>query len=176
MILMEYMPASMPDSALHTSVTADVIEMIFDGNMFGIGVGEHAFTSVFRAYASEASSGATQPMSIWLQILCWSGIFGLVAFIVFLVFLLKRSLGFFITSDNREQRAKALALFTGLVASLLLGFTYGIWMDVRVLYLFWTCTGLLMGYIRLGNERDEIRDAVFKDLDEAKDVTVVFYD
>ena len=49
-------------------------------------------------------------------------------------------------------------------------------MDVRVLYLFWTCTGLLMGYIRLGNERDEIRDAVFKDLDEAKDVTVVFYD
>ncbi len=175
-ILMEYMPAGMPDSELHTSVIYDVIRMLSDGNLLGMGAGEHAFVSIFPAYASEASSGATQPMSIWLQILCWSGVFGFVAFIVFLIFLMKRSLGFFITSDKREQRSKALAIYCGIVVSLLLGFVYGIWIDVRVLYLFWTCAGILMGYIRLGNENDEIRNAQFKDLHDAKDVTVVFYD
>ena len=175
-ILMEYTPASMPDSELHASVVGDVINMLADGNWLGIGVGEQRFTSIFSSYASEASSGAIQPMSLWLQVLCWSGVFGLVAFIVFLIFLFKRSLGFFISSDKKEQRGKALALFTGIVASLLLGFVYGIWVDVRILYLFWVCTGLLMGYVRLGNENDEIRNAEFKDSHDEKDVTVVFYD
>jgi len=175
-ILMEYMPAGLPDAELHSSVVRDVVTMIRDGNLFGIGVGEHAFNSIFPIYADEASIGATQPMSLWLQILCWSGIFGLVAFIVFLMFLTKRSLGFLITSDNREQRTKALAAFCGIAVSLLLGFVYGIWVDTRILYLFWTCTGILMGYIRLGNEVDEVRRATYLSSDTEKDVSVQFYD
>ena len=175
-ILMEYMPAGLPDSALHSSVVRDVVAMIADGNLFGMGVGEHAFTAIFPLYASEASIGATQPMSLWLQILCWSGVFGLFAFIVFLMFLARRSLGFLIKSDNREQRTKALATFCGIAVSLLLGFVYGIWVDTRILYLFWTCTGILMGYIRLGNENDEIRRATYLSSEDEKDVSVKFYD
>lgn len=175
-IIMEYMPASMPDAELHSSVVGDSVRMLLDGNMLGIGVGESAFTSVFRPYASEASAGAVQPMSLWLQIVCWSGIFGLVAFGVFVVFLVKRSLGFFISSDNREQRSKALALYCGIIASLMLGFVYGIWIDVRILYLFWACTGLLMGYVRLGNENEEVRRASFMSSSEEKDLSVEFYD
>jgi uncharacterized membrane protein len=150
--------------------------MIRDGNWLGIGVGSHAFTSIFRSYSDEVSATATQPMSIWLQIICWSGIFGLVAFLVFLVFMIKRSLGFFISFNNREQRSKALAIFTGIITSMLLGFVYGIWIDVRILYLFWACAGLLMGYIRLGDENNEKRRAEFKSTDSEKDVTVLFLD
>lgn len=175
-ILMEYMPAGLPDSALHSSVVRDVVAMIADGNLFGMGVGEHAFTAIFPLYASEASIGATQPMSLWLQILCWSGVFGLFAFIVFIMFLARRSLGFLIKSDNREQRTKALAAFCGIAVSLLLGLVYGIWVDTRILYLFWTCTGILMGYIRLGNENDEIRRATYLSSEDEKDVSVKFYD
>ena len=175
-IIMEYMPASMPDAELHTSVVHDSVKMLLDGNMLGIGVGESIFTSVFRPYASETSAGATQPMSLWLQIMCWSGIFGFIAFGVFVIFLVKRSLGFFISSDKREQRSKALALYCGIVASLLLGFAYGIWIDVRILYLFWACTGLLLGYVRLGNENEEVRRASFKNSSDEKDLSVVFYD
>ncbi len=174
-ILMEYMPAGMPDAELHSSVTHDAVRMILDGNIFGIGVGEHAFTSAFAPYASVESAGATQPMSLWLQIVCWSGIFGLVAFVVFLIFLIKRSLGFFISSDSKEQRGNALALYCGIIGSLLLGFVYGIWIDVRVMYFFWAFTGVLMGYIRLGNERDRIRDAEFTSSEDSKDVSVLFY-
>ena len=174
-ILMEYMPAGMPDAELHSSVTRDAVSMLLDGNLLGIGVGEYAFASAFSPYAGVESAGATQPMSLWLQIVCWSGIFGLVAFVIFLIFLIKRSLGFFISSDNREQRANALAIYCGIVVSLLLGFAYGIWIDVRVLYFFWAFTGILMGYIRLGNEKDQIREAGFSDREDSKDVSVLFY-
>ena len=175
-IIMEYMPASMPDAELHSSVIGDSIRMLLDGNMLGIGVGESAFTAVFRPYASEASAGAVQPMSLWLQIMCWSGIFGFIAFGVFVIFLAKRSLGFFISSNSREQRSKALALYCGIMVSLMLGFVYGIWIDVRILYLFWACTGLLLGYVRLGNENEEVRRASFKSSSDEKDLSVVFYD
>lgn len=175
-ILMEYMPASLPDSDLHASVVRDTVEMIKDGNWFGMGVGEGVFVSAFAPYRSDASLGATQPMSIWLQILCWSGIFGLIAFIVFLMFLAKRSFGFLISSDKKGQRSKALALCTGIGVSLLLGCVYSIWVDVRILYLFWASAGILMGYIRLGNENDEIRRAKYKCSEREKDVSVMFYD
>jgi hypothetical protein len=175
-VLMEYMPASMPKSALHPSAVRDTVKMLLDGNLFGIGVGEHAFMSVFPSYASEASLKATQPMSLWLQILCWSGIFGLLAFALFLAFLLKRSLGFFMSSNKKEQRSKALALFCGIIASLLLGCVYGIWTDTRIMYLFWACAGVLMGYVRIGASNDEIRRIEFRDSHDEKDVTVVFYD
>ena len=175
-ILMEYMPASLPDAALYPSVIRDTVAMILDGNWHGIGVGENAFISAFAPYADVVSSGASQPMSLWLQIVCWSGIGGLVAFIVFLLFLMRRSLGFLIASDKKEQRGKALALYSGIITAVLLGFVYGIWVDVRILYLFWACTGILMGYVRLGDEDAEIRRAGYMNSDNEKDVSVVFYD
>ena len=175
-ILMEYMPASLPDAELYPSVIRDTVAMILDGNWHGIGVGENAFISAFAPYADVVSSGASQPMSLWLQIVCWSGICGLVAFIVFLMFLMRRSLGFLIASDKKEQRGKALALYSGIITAVLLGFVYGIWVDVRILYLFWACTGILMGYVRLGDEDAEIRRAGYMNSDNEKDVSVVFYD
>ncbi len=175
-ILMEYMPANMTDSEHHISVISDVINMITDGNLFGIGVGEHAFMSVFPAYAGEASLGVEHPMSFWLQIICWSGIFGFVAFSVFALFMLKTSLGFFIAAERNEIRSKALALFCGIIAVLLLGNVYSIWSDGRAMYLFWVFTGLLMGYIRLGNSEDDIKRAELLNCANAADIKVEFYD
>ncbi len=175
-IVMEFMPANMPSSELHPTVIADVCKMISDGNWTGIGVGEHAFMSVFPAYSNVISSSATQPLSLWLQIICWSGIFGLAAFSVFVLFTLKRSLGYFIASEKNDIRSKALALFCGIITTLLLGCTYGIWIDERVLYVFWSSVGLLMGYIRLGNNDNEMRRASFANSEDANEVEVIFYD
>lgn len=175
-IIFEYMPARIVDSDMHPSVISDVLAMIGDGNHSGIGAGEHAFLSVFPHYASASSVGAKNPMSLWLEILCWSGIFGLVSFIIFVVFLLKRSAGYLIDQRSKALRARALSLFSGLVAAMLLGCVYSIWTDERVLYLFWAFTGLLMGYIRLGQERDELRRTEFENVENEKDVELVFYE
>lgn len=175
-ILMEYMPASIADAEMHPSVMGDVTAMILDGNFGGIGAGDHAFKSLFPAYAGVGSAGAENPMSLWLEILCWSGVFGLVAFFIFVIFLVKRSCGYLIDQSSKELRARALALFSGLIAAMLLGCVYSIWTDERVLYLFWACAGLLMSYIRLGRDREEIRRTQFKDVEDAKDVEIVFYE
>lgn len=175
-VLMEYMPASIHNSAYHRGIGADVIKMLLDGNFLGIGAGEHAFKSVFPAYAGAVSAGAAEPSSLWLEILCWSGIFGFISFFVFLIFLVKRSFGFFVDPYTRELRTKAIALFCGIVGAMLFGCVYSIWSDHRVLYLFWAAVGLLMGYIRLGKNTDEIRRAKFKNENDSKDVELVFYE
>ena len=175
-MIVEYMPASISGSEQHVMVLHDVIKMISDGNFLGIGAGEHAFRAVFPAYACDASLGADGPTSLWLQILCWSGIFGFMSFVIFVIFMLKRCLGFFISSDKSELRNKALALFCGVVVALLLGNVYSIWSDGRVMYLFWVFVGLLMGHIRLGNVGEVIRKTAFMDTSYAADAEIVFYD
>lgn len=175
-MIVEYMPAGISGSEQHISVLQDVLKMIFDGNLLGIGVGEHAFRAVFPAYASDASLGADDPMSFWLQILCWSGIFGFVSFLIFVIFILRRSIGFFISSGKSELRNKSLAIFCGVIAALLLGSVYSVWSDGRVMYLFWVFIALLMGHIRLGNAEENIRKTAFKDTSCAADAEIVFYD
>ncbi len=175
-LLMEYMPAGMTDSNIHLSVTGDVIKMISDGNLFGIGACDSAFGVIFPSYAGEASVGAKDPMSFWLQLLCWSGIFGFISFAVFLIFLFKRSLGFFITCEKGELRSKALGLFCGILAALLIGQVYSMWSDVRIMYLFWAVSGLLAGHIRLGQAKRNDHISSFEHTASAADAEVSFYD
>ncbi len=174
-LLMEYIPASIERSDRSMCVMRDVLTMIADGNLFGIGAGDHAFKVAFSQYAKDASLGAEHPMSFLLQLICWSGIFGLLAFSVFLIFLTKRSLGFFISSKGMELRSKALAIFCGLVAALMLGNVYSIWADIRVMYLFWVFTGLLMGHIRLSDSEEDKKMTEYLNSSTAADVKVVFY-
>lgn len=175
-ILMEYMPASISDSKMHSAVINDVLIMLKDGNYLGIGAGDYAFGIMFPAYAEGASQGAEHPMSLWLQVLCWSGIFGFFAFALFSIFIIKRTLGFIRDPYNKELRSKATALFCGLSAAILLGCVYSIWIDERLLYLFWVCVGLLVSYIRLGKTRELLRRSAFKSTESEKDIEVLFVD
>ncbi len=175
-LLMEYIPANMEKSDISICVARDVLAMIADGNWLGIGAGENAFSIAFSSYSTDASSAAEHPMSFLLQLLCWAGVFGLLAFTVFLVFLVKRSLGFFISAEKKALRSKALAVFCGLVAALMLGNVYSIWEDVRVMYIFWIFTGLLMGHIRLADSEDDKKMTDYLNSSDAADVKVVFYD
>ncbi len=173
-LLMEYMPASISDNGAFTESSKSVINMLLDGNLSGIGAGSHAFNSVYPVYANAASSAVEQPMSIWLEIMCWSGIFGLASFIIFIVFMTKRSLGYFLSTRNRELRSTALALFCGIIGMLLFGSVYSVWSDMRILYLFWAFVGLLMGYIRLGREKEDRRSSYLSALSDAADAELIF--
>ncbi len=175
-LFMEYMPASMTDPDIRISVVGDVIKMISDGNIFGIGAGDGIFAMVFPQYASAASAGATDPMSFWLQLICWSGIFGAIAFLIFAFFLFKRSLGYFVACERDDLRSNALALFSGISTALLIGQIYSIWSDVRIMYLFWAFAGLLMSLIKIGRTREKTRASQFVSTELATDVEVIFYD
>ncbi len=174
-VLMEYMPANVADNGMHNEVAKSVISMLTDGNLMGIGVGEHAFKSVYPIYSTTVSASADHPMSMWLQILCWSGVFGAVSFVIFVGFMVKRSLGYLIDPYKKDLRGAVLALFCGLMGLLIFGLVYSVWTDMRILYLFWVCTGLLMSYIRLGRDSAEQRKARFSDKNDSSDTELIYY-
>ena len=175
-ILEEYMPASIADSDIHTAVVNDVVAMLKDGNFLGIGAGDHAFAVLFPAYATDASAGAEHPVSLWLQILCWSGVFGFIAFVIFIIFIVKRSLGFIRDPYNKELRGKTVALFCGIMVAILFGCVYCIWADERIMYLFWVCVGLLASYINLGKSLASVRYGEFKSAENEKEIEIAFLD
>lgn len=154
-ILTEYMPACLPSSSVHTATVSSTWNMISDGHLGGIGAGEHVFSVLHPTYANAVSVGASDPTSLWLQVICWSGMFGFATFLLFIMFLAKRSLGFLIDPVHRKFKGKVLALFCGIATLLLLGMVYSVWSDMRILYLFFTCTGMLMGYINAGDADNE---------------------
>ncbi len=174
-VLMEYMPANVVDSGMHHEVSDSVIDMLIDNKLVGIGAGTYAFESVYPAYSTVSSSNADHPMSMWLQILCWSGIFGLVAFLIFVGFMMKRSLGYFIDPYKKTGKSSALALFCGIIGLLLFGLVYSVWSNLRILYLFWTCVGLLMSYIGSGSDRAKLENSSFSSKNDASEIELIFH-
>lgn len=169
------LPLAHPDSATYNSVVQSVVAMLKDGNLSGIGAGKHAFEVIYPAYADVVSASAVYPGSFWLQIVCWSGIGGLVTFLLFSLTLLKNSLGYLVISRDKMLRREALALMCGLFVSMIYGAINCLWDDPRMMYLFWVMAGLLAGYIREGIDEERMRVSGFADDTDHTDVELKFY-
>ena len=173
-VIKQYLPISSPESSHYVGISNSTVMMLNDLRG-GIGAGKHAFVSAITPYLDASSRGAETPGSFWLQIVCWSGIGGLITFLVFIGSMLKNSLGFLAVSRDKKLRAEALAITCGLVGAIVFGGVNCLWNDLRMLYLFWAMTGLLAGYVREGREIAEKRDAEFADELDRSDVELVFH-
>ncbi len=170
----QYLPISSPESSYYVGVSNSTLMMLADLKS-GIGAGKHAFITAIAPYLDASSYGAQTPGSFWLQVICWSGIGGFVAFLVFIGAVLKNSLGFLAVSRDQKLRAEALAIACGLVGALIFGGVNCLWDDLRMLYLFWAMAGLLAGYVREGRDMAETRDAEFADEIDNSDVELIFH-
>ena len=169
------LPLGFAESSTHLNVVEDSFAMLMNGNLSGIGVGKHAFKSVFPAYSDVVSAGADIPGMFVLQLVCWSGVGGLLAFTGFVFILMKRSLGSLIVMRHRTLRCETLALVCGIGGALIYGSVNCLWSDMRMLYLFWVCAGLLAGCVREGREREAARLADFSNDYDSADVELKFY-
>jgi Kef-type K+ transport system membrane component KefB len=174
-ILKEYMPASSQNSAVNTEAASVVLSIIFGGNIFGIGAGDQAIRAVLPAYTSAVSYSDIYSASVWLQILCWSGIFGFVCFVVIIGFIAKRSFRCFARSYQKEYQGVGLALFSAILLSLILGLISNIWVNEGMMYLFWINVGLLLSHIRNADSEREKRIAFFADCNDSSDTELIFY-
>ncbi len=148
------LPLGFPDAATLPAVVDSTLGMLADGNITGIGVGKHAYESAMMGYTDAVSMDADSPATFWLQILCWSGIGGVITFLIFLVLICKGGVGYMISSIDKDLRKSTLALFCGLATLLAFGGVNCIWNDMRMLYLFWATMGLLVGYVQVGKGRE----------------------
>ncbi|MBE6684168.1 MAG: hypothetical protein E7592_00780 [Ruminococcaceae bacterium] len=169
------LPEESANAPIRMSVFESVWEMLSNGNFLGIGSGEHAFVSAHSAYANAVSDGATSSGSLWLQVLCWSGIGGAVTFVIFSFIILRNGLGYVASIRSHENKREALALTVGIFASLVFGTVSCLWDDMRMLYLFWTAAGLLAGYVRVGREEQQKDKTEYSNNETDFDVEVRFY-
>lgn len=174
-IFSEILPLNDPDTNSRLSVTAAVRRMIVDGNLSGIGVGETAFVKSFAKYSDVVTEGATNPGSLWLQVLCWSGLGGIICFVAIVVTIIRNAISHLIFSRQKKIKVNVLALLCSFFVMLVFGMTNCIWNDCRTLYVFWMCAGLLMGYIRRANDVENKRLAQFENGEYKTDIELNFY-
>ena len=174
-MLSEHIPANLPSSAFNIEAVKVAIKMLMDGNLTGIGAGPHALETVLPAYTHIVSADAVHGACLWLQILCWAGVFGMIPFVVFIAFVFKRILGCFAMSYQKEYRGTGIALFCGIMVSLLLGTVTNIWYNEAMMYIFWVCVGLLLSYVRAADSARGRRLAEFSSSTDRADTEVLFY-
>ncbi len=124
-----------------SGVWSAAVEMIKDYWRSGIGIGEEAFTKIYRLYAFSGIEGAAHSHSLYMQILIELGIVGFIAFAA-VIFIWAQSTFTFHVSERRLEKLYSNAIFCGIVAVLIQGMTDYIWYNYRVFLMFWLLVGL----------------------------------
>lgn len=174
-VIERFKPVNHPQAEIRDEVNINTWRMLLDGNLSGIGVGEYAFKSAFAPYMTETTAGTVSSANLYTQIICWSGVGGLVAFCLFFAWVFKNAIGYTLVCTDRKLRRIIVALTCGLGATLMMGTVMSLWDDMRIFYLFWMMTALLCGYVRLGRVRDERKVIGWTSEPDRIDVNVKFH-
>lgn len=174
-IIDDLKPQNTSSDVLDDGVDSSVWDMISDGRLGGIGVGENAFKREFSDYAPNSANDVSAPESLYLQIICWSGIGGFAVFIIFIAYVVKNTLGYMLTSTEKRIRRTVLALSCGCLSVLILGMITNIWSDEIMFYLFWLMMGLLCGFVRVGRSREEEKQLMYESETDRTDISMSFY-
>ena len=166
------LPLNDQSAAYRGSLFKSVLTLIADGNWSGIGVGETAFKSTFQHYSNSVTAGLSSPGSLWLQVVCWGGAGGLVCFVLSVITVAWKGLGYSVNLKKSSVRDNLIALVSGFIALLFFGGVSSIWIDNRVMYLFWVYAGLIAAYVRELRDEDNRRDSVLHDSFSMKDIEI----
>ena len=165
-------PDSSEISSTRSGVIADVCKMIGDGNFMGIGVGKEIFAYKFASYASLSSEGATDAGTMYMELICESGILGFAIFCSFVFLTVKHSLRFAITQGDRGERVTTLALLCGVITAIFLGSICIIYGDIQMRFLFWICAGMLEGQINTNKNNQRRMQSTMLNSAEMSDLSM----
>lgn len=158
-LLAKFLPGSGEMSAYRSEIITSVWNMLKDGHLSGIGVGNYAFGKFFGEYSNSVSTDFATPGNLYMQILCWSGVLGFLIFFSFIFAFIKVVFGYATISTDKKRKSIIVALFCGVISSLFLGLSGCIWSDLRSFYIFWFIAGLTLGYAEDGIDREKQRYA-----------------
>ncbi len=142
-------------SSYRFNIWRGVFNMLENIGLYGIGIGEGAFRMVYPGYSLAGIEAAPHSHNLFLQILVETGIFSLIAFLIFLFFYAQCSLGFCKTAYTPSNKTICLAFFAGISAFLIQGMTDYVWYNYRIFLLFWMILGLAIAHIRTSNATEE---------------------
>lgn len=120
-----------------------VLRMLAD-HPFGIGVGNHVFSSVYPQYAVSGTETVPHAHNLFLRITCDLGVAGLLTFLLFLLCLLFCLIGRLRRLRTGADRLLTLSCFSSLVGVLVMGLFDDIWYHFGLMALFFIVCSFLM--------------------------------
>ena len=138
-----------------------VLHMLEDIGMYGVGIGEGAFAKIYPFYALAGIEAAPHAHSLYLQITVELGIFGLIAFLIFVFLYAQFSFSFCKSAMSRSNKLYCLGIFSGILAVLIQGLTDYVWYNYRIFLLFWMVAGLGMAHVYAAKNTEEEMDTIY---------------
>ena len=135
-------------TAYRIHIWEGVLRLLKDHWLAGIGIGVGAFREVYPAYSLAGIEAAPHSHSLYLQILTESGIFGLLLFLVLLVFYARCCISSVTLFPGIRDRIRSACMCCGVFAVLIQGMTDYVWYNYRIFLMFWFAVGLSVAYSR----------------------------
>ncbi len=130
------------------NVYESAFRMFLDNFFLGIGVGNQNFREIYGLYM-KTGYDALGSYCVPLEIAVESGIFALIAFIIFIVLVLKTCLNLCLDKNNKSDvKILALCIALMIMAAAGHGLFDTIWFRPQVQLLFWTYIAMLKGFVK----------------------------
>lgn len=135
----------------------DTVILELKNHIFGIGVGESAFWTVFPQYAENTSTPVWHSHSLYLQILLELGIIGIIIFAIIMLMFSQKCFGS-IKQRRRGEPSRALiaAGLASISGVLVAGLVDHAWFNNRVFLTFWIVLALTIALTKM-NEREDLK-------------------
>ena len=121
------------------------LDMFKDNWLLGIGIGNQNFREIYGLYM-KTGFDALSAYNIYLETAVESGIFALIAFLGFLVLLLKKCLRLILHSDNKQTVIILSTVFVSIVGVCVHGFVDTVFFRPQIQFIFWTMVAIASCY------------------------------
>ena len=118
------------------------LDMFKDNWLLGIGVGNQNFREIYGLYM-KTGFDALSAYNIFLEIAVESGIFALIAFLGFLITLIKNSVEFIIKSTDTKSVILVSTALISICAVCFHGFVDTVFFRPQIQFIFWTMVAIL---------------------------------
>ncbi len=117
------------------------VEMFKDNWLLGIGVGNQNFREIYGLYM-KTGFDALSAYNIFLEIAVESGVFALIAFVGFLITLVKNSVQFILKSENTKAVILVATAGISICAVCIHGFVDTVFFRPQIQFVFWTMVAI----------------------------------
>lgn len=117
------------------------VEMFKDNWLLGIGVGNQNFREIYGLYM-KTGFDALSAYNIFLEIAVESGVFALIAFVGFLITLVKNSVQFILKSENTKSVILVATAGISICAVCIHGFVDTVFFRPQIQFVFWTMVAI----------------------------------
>ena len=121
--------------------------MFKDNWLLGIGVGNKNFREIYGLYM-RTGFDALSAYNIFLETAVESGIFALIAFLIFLVILVKDAVKYIFTSSDTKNIIYVSAAVISIIATMVHGLVDTVFFRPQIQFLFWTMVAIISATLK----------------------------